>query len=196
MWPQMSSSLAIRAMLHWDFHLYPYMSCLWMILVNLTRFRDIWFFPLPFNAMVTKMTWPQAIDIKNPRSTSCRYPCHHRQLQVTSHSVTYCYLGVMSNFEKLDLRWGNSQSDLRMWPFEVCKKKQEMRKNDQRTAMPIFTVLASPLFFRYFRKPSGGGGRIPLPAPPSVRGIIHIGEKYLHSIFQPFLGTGSSYNQR
>ena len=147
MWPQMSSSLAIRAMLHWDFHLYPYMSCLWMIWVNLTRFRDRWFFPLPFNAMVTKMTWPQAIDIKKIRDL--QVVCIHAiiascKLQVIlSPTVTLAWCRTSKS-----LIWGEVTLKV-TWGCDLlrCVKKREMRKNDQRTAMPIFTVLASPFFF-------------------------------------------------
>ena len=35
--------------------------------------RDLAFFPLPYNGEVTKLTWPQVTEIKNPRYTFWSY---------------------------------------------------------------------------------------------------------------------------
>ena len=72
------------------------------------------------------------------------------------------------------------------------KKNQEMcKKKDGETALPISTALRVSVCFAIFEKPPG------VVYPPSPVGArVNVGEKYLHDILQPFLRTGSSYNQR
>ena len=70
--------------------------------------------PLTSNGEVTKLTWPEVTDIKNPKYTNCRHLCPYCTLRVSKSSDHWCAFGTMSNFEKRNLR-----SDHWMWPGGV-----------------------------------------------------------------------------
>ena len=123
------------------------------------------FLPLPYNGNVTKMTWPQVTDMKNPRYTTCRYLCPYQKLYVLSHSVNYCFLGVMAKFEKLGLRWGHL-----MWPESVTFSPRSITFSGDlykwwRNSYTKFGAAARRRFFAILKKPQGGG--YPPPPPPA-----------------------------
>ena len=77
-------------------------------------FEQIWcilevliFSPLTYNGEVTKLTWPQVNDIKNPKYTNRRHLCPYCTMRVSKSSDHWCALGTMSNFEKRNLRSGH-----------------------------------------------------------------------------------------
>ena len=77
-------------------------------------FEQIWcilevliFSPLTYNGEVTKLTWPQVNDIKNPKYTNRRHLCPYCTMQVSKSSDHWCAFGTMSNFEKRNMRSGH-----------------------------------------------------------------------------------------
>ena len=88
----------------------PSIAYLVMILDDLSRSyayqRYLFFSPLTYNGEVTKLTWPQVNNIKNPKYTSCRHLSPYCTMRVSKSSDHWCALGTMSNFEKRNLLSG------------------------------------------------------------------------------------------
>ena len=89
----------------------PSIAYLVMILDDLSRSdaykRYLFFSPLTYNGEVTKLTWPQVDDIKNPKYTNRRHLCPYCTMRVSKSSDHWCALGTMSNFEKRNMRSGH-----------------------------------------------------------------------------------------
>ena len=89
----------------------PSIAYLVMILDELSRsdayLRYLFFSPLTYNGEVTKLTWPQVNDIKNPKDKNCRHLCPYCTMRVSKSSDHWYALGTMSNFEKRNLRSGH-----------------------------------------------------------------------------------------
>ena len=56
-------------------------------------------FPLPYNGLVRKLTWPEVTEIKIPRYTFCRYWCPYQLLKVSCWSTeNYSHIAIANSF--------------------------------------------------------------------------------------------------
>ena len=128
------------------------------------------FSPLTYNGEVTKLTWPEVTDIKNPRYTNCRYLCPYCTPRVSKSSDQRCVFGTMSNFEKRNLRsghfWRPGHATFGVIGSSFFRKVRNCWLNSHAK----FGGAAHRRFFAIHEKPEGGG-RITAP-PPAVRRLI------------------------
>ena len=126
---------------------------------------------------VTKLTWPQVTNIKNPRYTSCTNNGPHQLLKVWNHCVRNCGCGRISNLLNCVLRWHHLTWPVDLTWYDLGKIFTKMRK----IWVNSYAKIGGAAHRRYYatcEKPMGGGAHM---CPSDVRRIFM--HQFAQSIF-------------